>query len=101
MFQLAFGFVRLAPQPEFPAPPLGPFPPSLKRPFLNFARVGTIRERFAQPHTASHTLPQASSTKSPSPFRSTGCASRSAHPCSDGAPAAPRTKEPHRYTPRT
>src|SRR5712691_2911898 len=97
MFQQAFGFVRLAPQPEVPAPLRGPFLPSPKRPFLNFARVGTIHERLARPRTASHTPPQASSTKNLSPSRSIGCASRFAHPCSDAAPAEPQTKELRRY----
>src|SRR6266849_7289148 len=120
MFQQAFGFVRLvpiplglaqnssvlAPQPAGSAPPRGRLAPTLERvvpcperPFLSSARVTNTREQFARPRTASHTRRQASSTKNLSPSRSTGCASRSAHPCNDAAPAEPRTAAPRRYTP--
>src|SRR6266566_7209162 len=81
------------------APPHGPVVRRLERPFLNFVPVTTIREGLARPHTASHTPPQASSTKNPSPSRSTGCASRSAHPCNDAGPAESQTRAPRRYTP--
>src|SRR5713101_4735096 len=96
MFQQAFGFVRPAPQSAASATLRSPFLPSRKRPLLNFARVGTIHERLALPRTASHTRPQASSTKNLSPSRSIGCASRFVRPCNDAAPAEPKTKEPPR-----
>src|SRR5229473_825419 len=106
MFQQAFGFVlfaqgleALAPQSARPAQPCAPPAPSPQSPFLNFARVGTIREQLAPLHTASHTPLQASSMKNPAPSHSTGCASRSARPCSDAAPAEPRTAAPRRNTP--
>src|SRR5712692_1397987 len=108
MFQQAFGFVRLAPilegfapKPGGSVPPSGPFVPGSKRPFLNSARVGTIRELLVRLHTASHTPPQASSTKNLRPSRSIGCASRFAHPCSDAAPAEPQKKSQRRYIPLT
>src|SRR5260370_13956276 len=106
MFQQVFGFVQpapslegLSPKPEGPAPPRGPDAPVPKPPFPNFARLTIIRERLARLRTASHTPPQASSTKNPSPSRSTGCASRSAHPCNDAAPALRRIPPPPQHTP--
>src|SRR5229473_1138725 len=120
MFQQAFGFVGVAPILEHPAPqPAGSvssrarpaptlegLPPFLERPapgparpFPNSARLGTILARPALLRTASHTPQPASSTKSPSPFHSTGCASRSAHPCNDAAPAELQTRALPRYTP--
>src|ERR1700746_584145 len=128
MFQQAFGFVRLAapnleelapvqerlaPRPVGSALPrarLAPLveglPPLLQRtdpdpalPFLNSARLGTILAWPALLRIVSHTLQPASSTKNPSPFRSTGCASRSAHPCNDAGPAVPQTRALPRYTP--
>src|ERR1700675_4254158 len=99
MFQQAFGFLRLAPLPEGSAPPRGPVVRRLERPFPSFVLVAIIREGLARPHTASHTPPQASSTKNPSPSHSTGCASRSAHPCNDAAPAESQTTAPRRCTP--
>src|SRR6266403_1897466 len=98
MFQQAFGFLRLAPPPACSPPPRGPVVRRLERPFPSFVPVTIIREGLAPPRTASHTPPQASSTKNPSPSRSTGCASRSAHPCNDAAPAESQTKAPRRYT---
>src|SRR6266403_3708405 len=128
MFQQAFGFVRfalvlkhLAPQPADSVSPrarpvvpmLEGFPPLLERvapgparPFRNSAEVGTLLGRLvlsleglALLRTASHTPRPASSTKNPSPFRSTGCASRSVHPCNDAGPAEPQTRALPRYTP--
>src|SRR5258708_30335374 len=106
MFQQAFGFAQpalylegLSPKPEGPAPPRGPNAPVPKPPFPNFARLTIIRERLARLPTASHTPPQASSTENPSPSPSTGCASRSAHPCNDAAPAVRRIAAPRQYTP--
>src|SRR6266404_4189851 len=98
MFQQVFGFLRLSPKPAGSAPPRGPVVQRLERPFLNFVRLTTIREGLARPHTASHTPPQASSTKNPSPSRSTGCASRSAHPCNDAAPAESQTRRSEEHT---
>jgi len=55
-----------APDPAGSARPAarGPEPGA---PFLNFARLTIIRERLARLRTASHTAPQASSRKNPSP----------------------------------
>src|ERR1700687_1888941 len=99
MFQQAFGFVQLAPSLEGPVPPHGSLVPSPERPSLNFAWLPLLHERPARPHTVSHTPPPALSTKNPSPCHSIGCASRSAHPYNDAAPAAPQTGAPHRYIP--
>src|SRR6266436_1763015 len=106
MFQRAFGFVllaqgleALAPQSARPAQHCAPPAPSPALLFPNFARWGTIREQLAPLHTASHTLPQASSMKNLAPSHSTGCASRSARPCSDAVLAEPQTTAPRRNTP--
>src|SRR5258708_9357169 len=106
MFQQAFGFVlpaqgleALAPQPARPAQPGAPPAPSPQSPSLSFAPWGTIHEQFAPLHTASHTLPQASSTKNLGPSHSTGSASRSVRPCNDAELAEPLTTAPRRNTP--
>src|SRR5437879_4418155 len=109
MIQQAFGFVPLtpipegfAPQPVASAPPRGSLVSSLKQPFLNsprVGRVGTIREQLSPLHIASHTRPRTSSRKNPAPSHSTGCASRSARPCNDAAPAELQTIAPRRNTP--
>src|SRR5258708_33472553 len=106
MFQRAFGFVplaqgleALAPQSARLAQPGATPAPSPQRPFPNFAPWGTIHEQFAPLHTASHTLPQASSTKNLGPSHSTGCASRSVRPCNDAELAEPQTTAPRRNTP--
>src|SRR5258708_33347524 len=115
MFQQAFGFAELAPKPKASAQPLGPLVPGLERLFPNSARGAKLRarlvllapsfegslEELAPLHTASYTRPQPSATKNPSPSRSTGCASRPAHPCNDAVPAGPYTAAPHRNTPCT
>src|SRR6267142_24675 len=85
MFQQAFGFVPSA-------PPRGSFVPSPGRPSLNFVWLPLLREQPVRLHTASHIPPRALSTKNPSPSRSTGCASRFAHPYNDAAPAAQHTR---------
>src|SRR6266403_2513818 len=99
MFQQAFGFVP-------PVPPHGSLVPSPGGPSLNFVWLPLFHERLvlslagpARLHTVSHTPPPALSTKNPSPCHSIGCASRSAHPYNDAAPAAPQTGAPHRYIP--
>src|SRR5260370_1996195 len=103
---------RLAPILEALAPNFAAAFPCSERPFSNSAPAAklrvrflltvpsleTFRERLARPGIPSHTPPQASSTKNPSPSRSTRCASRSAHPCSDAAPADPPTTAPRPYT---
>src|SRR5258708_28901424 len=106
MFQRAFGFVlraqglgALAREPARPARPGAPPAPSPQRLFPNFAPWGTIHEQRAPLHTASHTLPQASSTKNLGPSHSTGCASRSVRPCNDAELAEPQTTAPRRNTP--
>src|SRR6266403_1361595 len=120
MFQRAFGFLqpaphsweparylvvfalprlRLAPSFEGHAPRPGRAAPCPERPSPSFSLVAKILVRLARLHTASHTPPQASSRKNPSPSRSTGCASRFAHPCNGAAPAEPQTATPHPCTP--
>src|SRR6266566_6126110 len=75
--------------------PSRPFPDS--RP-LALAR---IRVPPAPPHTGSRIRRPALSRKNPSPYRSVGCASRSARPCNDATPAALRTRAPHRNIRKT
>src|SRR5882724_2209247 len=99
MFQRAFGFFSLAPILEGLAPhsaPLAPIPAQLV--LLAPSFEGSLAEP-ARLHTVSHTPPPALSTKNPSSCRSTGCASRSAHPYNDAAPAAPQTGALHWYIP--
>src|SRR6266404_6303622 len=99
MFQQAFGFFSLAPILEGLARHSAQLAPIrgqlvLLAPSFEGSLAGLVRL-----HTASHTPLPAPSTKNPSPCRSIGCASRSAHPYNDAAPAAPQTGAPHRYIP--
>src|SRR5205814_2073882 len=124
MFQRVFGFLppaltslafapqlapsvparaRLAPSFEGLAPVLAWaaawVAPCSEPPFPNFSPPPKILVRLAWPHTASHTPPQPSSKKNPSPSHLTGCASRFSHPCSDAAPAERQIRAPRRCTP--
>src|SRR6266404_521392 len=99
MFQQAFGFFSLAPVPEGLAPHSAQLAPIRGQLVLLAPSFEGSLAGLARLHTASHTPPPALSRKNPWPCRSIGCASRSAHPYNDAAPAALQTGALHRCIP--